>query len=107
MINPARLTMADVVLPVFFRLGGGAMELRVSVRSLVHQLVHEQAKASVHLEVRRLGKCGLVSWGRWDTHIVPKRRYSVTAPTLLFLILDCLSTDFLISRPAKCRISIF
>ncbi|KAF0310273.1 hypothetical protein FJT64_018695 [Amphibalanus amphitrite] len=26
------------------------MELRISVRSLVHQLVHEQAKASVHLE---------------------------------------------------------
>ncbi|XP_037083764.1 uncharacterized protein LOC119104202 [Pollicipes pollicipes] len=29
---------------------GSAMELRVSVRSLVQQLVHEQAKASVHLE---------------------------------------------------------
>ncbi|XP_037094771.1 uncharacterized protein LOC119114825 [Pollicipes pollicipes] len=32
------------------RLGGGAMELRVSVQSLIHQLVHEQAKATVHLQ---------------------------------------------------------
>ena len=34
-----------------FRHYPGAMELRVSVQSLIQQLVHEQAKATVNLEV--------------------------------------------------------
>ena len=48
--------MLDRVISVCFRRRHGAMELRVSVQSLVQQLVHEQAKATVNLQVSLLNK---------------------------------------------------